>query len=161
MATREDPNAAGNDRREDMPQGEVETLLRWLAFGVDDYTLALIIVIAREGYRDTVNLGKAFGMSKQATHALLDRKIAKYPELRCFLELAVRRTRRRRALDNLKAEGKREDGDGKKGGGDRRATVDITTRALAGKRGNRLTEIDGDGEEAEGQGQEGRSCGAA
>jgi len=45
--------------------------------------------------------------------------------------------------------------------GDDVAAVDITTRALASKRGNRLTEIDGDGEEAEGQGQEGRSCGAA
>lgn len=120
MATREDPNAAGNNRREDLLQGEVETLLRWLAFGVNDYTLALIIAIARDGCRDTVNLGKAFGMSKQAAHAVINRKIAKYPELRCYLELAVRRTPQRRTLDTLKAEGKREDGDGKKGGGDRR-----------------------------------------
>ena len=120
MATREDPNAAGNNRREDLLQGEVETLLRWLAFGVDDYTLALIIAIARDGCRDTVNLGKAFGMSKQAAHAVINRKIAKYPELRCYLKLAVRRTPQRRTLDTLKAEGKREDGDGKKGGGDRR-----------------------------------------
>lgn len=121
MATREDPNAAENVRREDMPQGEVESFLRWLAFGVDDYTLALIIAIARDGCRDTVNLGKAFGMSKQAAHAVINRKIAKYPELRCYLELAVRRTPRRRALDNLKEREGREDGGGKKGGGNRRA----------------------------------------
>lgn len=104
-----------------LTRDDIESFLNWVNNGVDDYTLALIIAIARDGCRDTVNLGKAFGMSKQAAHAVINRKIAKYPELRCYLELAVRRTPRRRALDNLKEREGREDGSGKKGGGDRRA----------------------------------------
>lgn len=84
---------AEEENADDTPitREDLKTLLHFMVYAVDDYTMALIIEMLRGGHRDTVSLAKAFGVSKQAIHQVIGRIADRYPDLSGLIELAVRR----------------------------------------------------------------------
>lgn len=88
------PDEGNGEPQEDetpLTREDLKSLLHFLLYAIDEYTLAIVLEMLRTGQRDTVELAKAFGVSKQAMHRKIQDMATAYPELRSMLELTMRK----------------------------------------------------------------------